>query len=507
MPGPEHPDPAARRRWIRLPAARFLQIAPAAAAAVLFDPALAADPKAGPPADGGYDLVIRGGRVMDPESGLDAVRDIGIGGGEIRAVSETALSGREVIEAAGLVVAPGFIDLHQHTWDEETYAFKIRDGVTSILELEVGTAEVAKWYRDKEGRLPLHFGVAVGHIPVRMRVMGDLPGFLPKSDSKAATVVAGPEQLAAMRAGLARGLDDGAVAVGFGIRYTPTATPAEILELFRVAADRGASCHVHLRERAARALGSVVELIGMTALTGAPLHLVHLSATGSEATPDLLALVSAARSRGLDVTAEMYPWTAGMTDISAAMFGEGWQREYGIGYGDLQWGATGERLTEESFRRYRQTGGLVIIHANTEAVVTGALKSPVTLVASDGLTGHPRNAGTYARVLGHYVRERKEIDLMTALAKLSLWPARRLEARVPEMKRRGRIQPGCLADLTLFDPGTVAERASFTDPKQASVGIPYVIVAGTAVVKGGEVVAGARPGRAIRAPLRTEPAP
>lgn len=271
--------------------------------------------------------------------------------------------------------------------------------------------------------------------------------------------------------------------------------------MFRLAAEARASCHVHLRERAARSVGSTLELIGMSATSGAALHLVHLSATGAGSTPDLLRLVVEAQGRGLNVSAEMYPWTAGMTDISAAMFGPGWQEEYGIGYGDLQWGATGERLTEESFRRYRESGGLVIIHSNTEAVVTAALKSPATFVASDGLAGHPRNAGTCARILGHYVRDRGEIDLMTALSKLSLLPARRLEARVAEMKRRGRIQPGCLADLTLFDPESVAERATFTEPKRPSIGIAHVLVAGVPVVRQGRIVDGALPGRAIRAAL------
>ncbi|MBL9152280.1 MAG: amidohydrolase family protein [Verrucomicrobiales bacterium] len=449
-----------------------------------------------------FDRVIRGGRVMDPETGLDAIRDIGIRGDTIERISESPLTGREVIDASGLVVAPGFIDLHQHTWDDESYAFKIRDGVTSILELEVGTDDVAAWYRAKEGKLPLHHGVAVGHIPVRMRVMGDFPGFLPKSDSRAAMVTADDAQLAALTAGIQRGLDAGAVAVGFGIRYTPAATSQEILAMFRQAAESRAACHVHLRERAARSVGSTLELIGMSATSGAALHLVHLSATGAASTPDLLRLVSEAQARGLDVTAEMYPWTAGMTDISAAMFGPGWQEEYGIGYGDLQWGATGERLTEESFRRYRESGGLVIIHSNTEAVVTAALKSPATFVASDGLAGHPRNAGTCARILGHYVRDRGEIDLMTALSKLSLLPARRLEARVPEMKRRGRIQPGCIADLTLFDLESVAEKATFTDPKQPSEGIAHVLVAGVPVVSQGRIVDGALPGRAIRAAVK-----
>lgn len=446
-----------------------------------------------------FDLVIRGGRVMDPETGLDAVREIGISDGKIAAISESPLSGSEVIDAAGLVVAPGFIDLHQHAWDEESIRFKIRDGVTSLLELEVGTDDVDPWYRKYEGKLPLHFGVAVGHIPVRMRVMGDFPGFLPKADSKAATIEATTAQIAEMKAGIARGLDAGAVAVGFGIRYTPAATRWEILEMFRAAANYQASCHVHLRERGDRSIEAAQEVIACSAITGAPLQIVHLQAIGASSTPKLLQMAAEAQTHDLDVTAEIYPWTAGMTDISASMFADGWREEFGLDYGDLQWGATGERLSEETFRKYRETGGLVIVHSNPESVVTEAIIHPASMIASDGLVGHPRNAGTYARILGHYVRELKELTLMEALRKITLMPAQRLEARAPMMKQMGRIQQGCVADLTLFDPESVTERATFTEPKEFSEGIPFVIVAGTVVVRDGEIVENALPGQAIRA--------
>lgn len=443
--------------------------------------------------------MIRGGRVMDPETGFDGIREVGITAGKIVAISETSLEGKRIIEGAGLVVAPGFIDLHQHAWDEETYAFKIRDGVTSLLELEVGTDDVAAWYDKYAGKLPLHYGVAVGHIPVRMRVLGDFPSFLPKADSKAATLEATEEQIEAMKRGLARGLEQGAVAVGFGIYYTPAATPWEILEMFRVAGSYEASCHVHLRGRGDASLGAAQEVIAASALSGAPLQVVHLQATGAGATPKLLDLIAMAQARSLDITAEVYPWTAGMTDIKSAIFNEGWRDAFGLGYGDLQWGETGERLTEESFRHYRKTGGLVIVHSNPESTVTLAIRHPSAMIASDGLVGHPRNAGSYARVLGHYVRDRGELDLMTALEKITLMPARRLERRVPAMTRKGRVQEGSDADLTLFDPESVCAKATFTDPKRFSEGIAHVIVGGTEVVSRGQIVVGALPGEPIRA--------
>lgn len=271
--------------------------------------------------------------------------------------------------------------------------------------------------------------------------------------------------------------------------------------MFEAAAAQRASCHVHLRERGPRSVEAAREVMEASMATGAPLIIVHLQAVGAQETPRLLAMVAEAAAAGREVGAEIYPWTAGMTDIKSAIFADGWRKEFGLDYGDLQWGATGERLTEETFRRYRETGGLVIVHSNPESVVTLAVKHPATMIASDGLVGHPRNAGTCARILGHYARDRGELDLMTALAKLSLMPARWIEKRVPEMRRRGRIQEGCFADLTLFDPESVAERATFTEPKQASRGIPHVLVGGRFVVRDGAVVEEATPGMAIRAPL------
>jgi N-acyl-D-aspartate/D-glutamate deacylase len=451
-----------------------------------------------------FDLVLENGRVMDPESGFDEIRHVGIVKGKIAAISKTALSGKDSIDASGLVVAPGFIDLHQHAWDPDSVRFKIRDGVTSVFELEVGTANVAAWYAKYAGKLPFHHGVAIGHLKVRMQVMGDFPSFLPKSDSKAATIEASPEQLEELKLGIRRGLDEGAVTVGFGLAYTPAATRWEILEMFRVAANYNAPCHVHLRTRRKDSYEGLQEVIAASAITGAELQVVHLQATGAGETPRLLQMVSEAQANGIKVSSEIYPYTAGMTDIKSAIFGDGWQEDFQLDYEDLQWGATGERLTKESFENYRKTGGLVIVHSNTEAIVTNAIKHPTALIASDGLKGHPRNAGTFARILGFYCRERSELNLMTALRKISLMPAQRLETRVPAMKNKGRCKVGADADLTLFDPETVIDKATFTEAEKMSSGIPFVIVDGTVVVRDSVIVADVFPGQAIRAP-QTKP--
>jgi len=456
-------------------------------------------------AAGPHAIVIRGGRVIDPESGLDAVCDLGIDGGTITAISTTPLVGHRTIAVEGRVVAPGFIDLHQHAWDDESLALKVRDGVTSALELEIGTSDVAEWYRSRVGRSRLHHGVASGHPPARMAELGDPPAFVPPTQSRASTVATTPELTAAVARRIERGLDEGAVAVGFGLAYTPVASDVEILEAFRVAARHGAPCHVHLRARGADAVLSAAETARLAAEAGAALHLVHVQATASgPAVYDMLRLIERFHAGGQDVTAEVYPWTAGMTDIGSAIFADGWQERLGVGYGDLQWGGTSERLTPESFARYRATGGLVIVHRDTAASVAAAVAHPATMVASDGLVGHPRNAGTSARLLGHHVRDRGDMTLPTALAKLSLMPARRLEARVEGMRRKGRICVGADADLVVFDPGTVAAGATYDRPREPSVGIEWVIVAGTPVVAEGALVADAFPGRPLRAAHGTQ---
>ena len=457
-------------------------------------------------ADTTFDLVLRDGRVIDPESALDAVRDVGISDGIIRVVSAAPLAGRTVIDAKGLVIAPGFIDLHQHALNSADMFLKAQDGVTTAAELEVGTADVDAWYAAREGRMTINFAVSVGHIPCRMAVMGDSPAFLPVANSGAATRVANDEQLAALRAMIERGLRRGAVAVGFGLQYTPGATHWESLEVFRVAAQFRASCHVHMRAKGGtgpqNVFSAVEELIAATAITGAPSHVCHVQSTSNQFTPQVLQLVSDARSRGLDVSVECYPYTAGMTDIRSAIFDPGWTRDGRYDFKDLQWPATGERLTAETFKHYRETGGLVIFHSNPEEVIRDVVAHPLTMIASDGLRGHPRHAGTSARILGRYVREQKVLTLMQAIEKLSLMPARRLESRVPAMKNKGRVRVGADADLVIFNPEQIIDRATYEKPDLPSAGIQHVIVAGEFVVRDGNMVNGVTPGRAVRAAIK-----
>ena len=463
----------------------------------------------GHPADGAtYDIVIANGRVMDPESGLDAVRNVGISGGKIRAISSNVLQGKTTTDAKGLVVAPGFIDLHEHGQEPKNYQYQAHDGVTTSLELELGTANVADWYAAREGKSLINFGVSVGHIPVRMKVMHDLGGMLPTGD--AAHRAATPEELVEIKAGMEKGFREGALAEGMGVNYTAGATHWEIVEMFRVAAAHGAPVHVHLRyaglKEPATGLAALEEVLAAAAATGAPLHVVHITSMGLKFTPQLISTVEGAQHHGLDVTTECYPYTAGSTALQSAIFDPGWQENMGITFKDIQWTDTGERLTAETFEKYRKQGGIVVIHSIPEEAALAAVSNPIVMIASDGmpLTGskvHPRGQGTFSRVLGHYVREEKALDLMTAVRKMTLMPAQRLEKRAPTFKDKGRIRVGADADITVFDPDRIIDKATYEDPLQYSQGIQFVLVNGVAVVKDGNLVDGVFPGRAARAPL------
>jgi N-acyl-D-aspartate/D-glutamate deacylase len=470
---------------------------PRAASIVLF--ALAAVSACSSPAQPAatYDLVVANGRVMDPESQLDAVRHVGIRGGRIEAVSETPLTGTRVIDASQHVVAPGFIDLHEHGQQEESYAMMVRDGVTSAFELEVGAADINAWYASREAGQLVNHGVSVGHIPARMKVLGDpSTGLLPAGIGGSGR--ADEKQLTAMEAILREGLAQGAVAVGFGSAYTPGAPISEIERMFRVAAAGGAPAHIHMRGDVA----GLKETIAAARAAGAALHIVHVNSSAGEQIDEFLSEIRAARDAGQDVTTEAYPYGAGMTEIQSALFDD-WRTWPDERFALHQLVSTGERLTRVTFERARATGGTVIIHGRSEAQTRTAIASPLSMIASDGFIekgrGHPRTSGTYAKVLGKYVRDEQAMSLMDALRKMTLDPARRLETRAPVMRNKGRVRVGADADLTIFNPATVIDRATYEDASIPSAGIPFVIVGGQVVVDNGAITS-ARPGRGIRAP-------
>ena len=461
-----------------------------------------------PPAT--FDLVILGGRVMDPESGFDQIANLAVKDGKIAALSSEAVRGRETIDASGLIVAPGFIDLHSHGQDDENYRFKAMDGVTVALELEVGVADIDSWYAAREGRSLIHFGASVGHISARMRVMRDQGSFLPSGP--AADRAATEDEIASMMSIIRKGLERGAPGVGLGVQYTPAASRSEIKAAFEAASEFSAPCFVHMRYMGSKegesAPVALDELLEASRATGAPLHVVHIQSSGLGTTKELLAKIAAAQADGLAVTTEVYPYTAAMTELESAIFQKGWRQLLGIDYGDLLWVKTGERLTEKTFPKYRKEGGLVVMFMISQEAMEAAIVTPGVMIASDGLLqdgkGHPRGAGAFARVLGRFVREDGKLALMEAIGKMTIEPAKRLRQRTPMMANKGRIRIGADADITIFDPETVIDRATFDQPALYSQGIEYVLVGGFPVVRQGKLDTSRQPGEPIRAAIRRE---
>ncbi len=468
--------------------------------------------------DAPFDIVLAGGRVIDPASGLDAIRHLGIRNGTIASLSAAPLRGATVVDVSGLVVAPGFIDPHSHAQTREGNEFQARDGVTTALELEGGAMPMDDWYQSREGAL-LNYGATVGHIWARIAVMQGRERWSDLRATRQDTANPKPDwsyrratatEMDAIIARLERGLDDGALGIGMNPGSAPGAGREELLRVFELAARRKTLAFIHMRSAGevepGGSIDALQEVLANAAATGASVHIVHITSIGLRQTPRLLAMIDGARARGLDISTELYPYTAAAAPLQSALFDAGWQERYAIGFGDLQWPATGERLTAETFSEYRARGGLVVVHLIPEEAVRAALTHPHVMIGSDGVAlttgGHPRGAGTYARILGRYVREQKLLDLMTAIRKMTLMPAQRLEPFVPAMRRKGRIEVGADADITVFDPARVIDRATYEKPAQFSDGIRHVLVSGTFVVRNDQLVPGVSPGRAIRVARR-----
>jgi N-acyl-D-aspartate/D-glutamate deacylase len=461
-----------------------------------------------------YDLVLEGGRVIDPETHLDAIRNVGITNGKIARISTEPLNGRRVIHAAGLVVAPGFIDLHQHAQDLASQRVKAFDGVTTALEMEIGTPDVTEFLNSKQGHSLIHYGTAASHVAARALIFGApladgtiLPKSGPVTDQPAT-----PEQIAKIQQRLRDQLDAGALGIGMGIAYTPGATRLEVIDIFRVAAERKLPVYTHVRSAGRLEPGSAIEaieeVIGAAAITGAPLHVVHINSTCLRDSLECISLIAGARARNLDITTEAYPYIAGMTAINSAVFNSGWREQQGIDYGNLVIPDSGEHLTKERFDELHNSSKpqWVLIFANTQEIVDAVIPNPLIMIASDGLASHPRNAGTFSRVIAQYVREKKTLTLMEALNKMTLMPAQMLERSTPAARRKGRLQEGADADIVVFDPQTISDRSTFAKPMEPSVGVHYLLVAGTPVIDEEKLIPNVFPGQALLGPGKTNPA-
>ena len=455
-----------------------------------------------------YDTVIEGGRVIDPESNLDAVRNVAIQDGRIVQVSVAPLQGRRVIHATGLVVSPGFIDVHQHGQDLPSQRVKAFDGVTTALEMEIGAPDVSEFLKSKEGHSLIHYGTTASHLAARALVFGaPLPDgtILPRS-GPATEEHANPEQIHKIQQRLREQLDAGALGIGMGIEYAPGATRLEVIDMFRLAAERKLPVYTHMRSAGrvepGSAIQSVEEVIGASAISGAPVHIVHINSTCLKDSRECLSLVEGARAHGIDVTTEGYPYIAGMTAINSAVFNPGWREKLGIDYNNLVLPGSGEHLTKQRFDELHNSNAKqwVLIFANTQQIVDELIPNPLIMIASDGAEGHPRNAGTYSRVLAQYVREKKSLTWMEALRKMTLMPAQMLERSTPDAKRKGRIQEGADADIVVFDPNTISDRSTFQKPMEPSVGVHYLLVGGAVLIDDGKMGSDMYPGKAVLGP-------
>lgn len=465
-----------------------------------------------------FDLVILNGRVMDPETGHDALKNVGIRDGKIISITTKILKGKQTIDAKGLVVAPGFIDLHNHSQNADGYLRSVQDGVTTAIELELGAFPVAGWYEARESKALINFGASVSHGLVRSVVMGgaDISAFSGKTEEDLMKLVnlpgwvnerATPEQLLDMKNIIARELDDGGLGIGYHLVITPGADVEEMLDFYELSTKKQVVNFIHIRS-----LGQVSpmesgrEIVHAAKTKDASIHVVHINSSGLWETTELLELFNNAQKQGLDVSTEVYPYDAAPTNFrDPRVTQKGGLEIFRIGYNDLELMHNGERLTEESFQYYLKNNpdAGIIAHIMKEKDIATAIAHPMVMIASDGVDlengkGHPRGAGTYSRVLGHYVREKKLLTLMDALRKISLMPAQRMETFVPQMKQRGRIQEGMIADITIFDADVVKDKSNYVDPTLPAAGIAHVIVNGKSVVSNYTLLQDVYPGQAIR---------
>jgi hypothetical protein len=489
-----------------------------------------------------YDLVILNGRVMDPESGLNAVRNIGVSSGKIETITSQLIQGDEVIDASGLVVAPGFIDLHCHGQDPYSIRISLRDGVTSALDLEAGVWPVDQYYAEREDKWQVNYGASVAHVSTRIMVMDGInsnghlltggrlgeAGRSPNWSIERST----PQQLEQIIRLVDEGLAQGAIGIGFPVGYYTGVGGPEIFEVARLAVKYGGmpiTTHVrYLSVINPSSYLGIEEMLAVATVLDLPLLVHHLHSNAMALTPDALALVDTANAVGHKVLAEAYPYTRGSSIIGARYLDSGFQQRTGMDYSDITWVKTMEPENQASFEAHRQDepGGLMIMNHIPEPDMLAAITHPGSIIGSDGMpfldsegnmldwnssfesaNGHPRGAGTHAKVL-RMAREREDLTLMDAIAKMSYLPARFLEDVVPDMKVRGRLKPGAIADISIFDPVTVSDKAGWDKGTNSlpSTGIPFVIVNGTVVVKNSGVRNDVFPGQAIRNAALNRPA-
>ena len=460
-------------------------------------PPAMADAGPEPPPGHVFELVLANGRVIDPESGFDGIANVGIDGGVITAISGGRLRGGELIDASDRVVAPGFIDLLSYEPNPFGIWFKLADGVTTNLAMHGVNNYADAFFRRYEGTTPIHFGAAFHQHFMRAAELG--VGVEDELSSRELRVF---ERL------VRDSLRQGFAGVSFSPEYSPGTSTDELLRLASVAAELDHVAFFHVRYSDPHPPGTsgeaIDEVLDVARRTGASVHIEHLSSTGgTHMMSDALGKLDQARAEGLDVTACLYPYDFWGTFLASSRFALGWQGRFGLQYEDLQVAGTETRLSPTTFDRALDQNKLVAaLGSIPEDEIQLALSRSWTMVSSDAilnpdLNNHPRAAGTFSRTLGRYVRELQVLDLRSALAKITIKPAQRVERMIPAMARKGRLQRGADADIVVFDPATIADRATVSNPGLASVGIDWVLVDGAIALRDGQPQRDVRAGRAL----------
>lgn len=489
------------------------------------------------------DIALLGGRVIDPESGLDAVRNVGIAGGRVVAVTSDRIAAEREVDATGLVVSPGFVDLHSHAQTLAGARLQALDGVTTALELEAGALPVHETYAaaEREGR-PINFGFSSSWALARLSVVAGIDHsvddgrtpieFFEEGQASARwNAPATEEELSRILRGVERGLDEGGIGVGVLLGYAPDTDPEEFVRVASLAADRRVPVFAHSRTISMLEPGSsregIREIVDVAESTGAHVHICHLNSTSLRQIEGIRTELLAARLRGVGLSTETYPYGAGSTGLGAEFFAPDRFDRLGTPTTAIRYLATGERiasLDRLAELRSRDPGGLCIFEyldparpedlellLQSVTMPDGVIASdamPLTFPAGSPATGdwpiplegraHPRSAGTFARTLRWLVRELGVFDLSEGIRRMSLEPARLLEQAVPGMRRKGRLQVGADADVVVFDPERVTDTATF-EALTASTGIHHVLVDGCFVVENGRLDPASNPGEAIRA--------
>ena len=476
-----------------------------------------------------YDIAITGGRVIDPETKLDAVRNVGITGEKIAIVTEDSITGKETIDATGHVVCPGFIDMHQHnTATPFGEHLALRDGVTTPLELEMGVYPVAEWYKSVEGKCRANYGASASTMMVREKLLN--PNFKDNEhgyfvyDAMASPVESNismnwsttpstPEQIQKLEEMLDEGLSEGSIGVGVAAGYAVDGlSQQEAMIGQKLAGKYGSSVFLHGRYSGqtppTSGILGFMELMGPQEAYGGGLVIQHMTAQALKDSKAALSMIDAARGKGVPVVAEIYPYDYGASIVGADYLKpDNYQNNMGRTYKDIIQMSNMTPLTEETYTELNKTApttGIMFYNAQIEDVYM-ALSHPDTVVGSDAfvytvietgkvardwdtpfdaVNGHPRGSGTHARVLA-WTREKKlDIPLSLAVSKMTYMIADFLEKNgVPQMADKGRIQVGKDADITVFDPDTVQDNSTQQKGGLPSTGIPYVLVNGSIVVR------------------------